>query len=201
MSLDRFLKTVHGWLGVLILPWIVMAGLTGFYQNHGDLVEAVLPFAAPSTDEIVALFQSQPVAQVDPAEAAKLAARLLPDLAAAVAPVGFLGRATYQARSPQGRILRIDAATGAYALQGDFVTTYHRHDGSLLVRVVNWGKLFVLLHRAGWAGDRFGTWPADLTALALVVFGSSGLYLFLTPRLRRWQWRRRVRLSGGGAES
>jgi len=40
LGLERKLRVVHGWLGAIILPWIVLAGLTGFYMNHKDAVIA-----------------------------------------------------------------------------------------------------------------------------------------------------------------
>ncbi|HSF63817.1 MAG TPA: PepSY domain-containing protein, partial [Paracoccaceae bacterium] len=38
----RFLKTLHGWLGVLVLPWVLIIGLTGLYLNHERLVQGLL---------------------------------------------------------------------------------------------------------------------------------------------------------------
>ena len=49
------------------------------------------------------------------------------------------------------------------------------------------------LHEQGWLTRTFGTWLADITAAAMVVFGLSGIVLFLVPRLRRRQNRRRMR--------
>ncbi|MFN3280590.1 MAG: hypothetical protein ACK40I_02810 [Tabrizicola sp.] len=34
----RLLKTVHGWLGVIVLPWVIVIGLTGLFLNHEKLV-------------------------------------------------------------------------------------------------------------------------------------------------------------------
>jgi hypothetical protein len=189
VSLDRFLKTLHGWLGVLILPWIVMAGLTGFYENHGGLVMQRLPYASFPSEAVNRLLAEVPMHPVDAAGAGALAARLLPN--ATLSPAQVFDRPGYEAKTPDA-VLRIDAATGAYALQGDFVTSFHRFDGIRVATLINWGKLMVRLHRAGWLNDQLGTWPADLTALALMLFGMSGLYLFFAPRLRRLRirWRR-----------
>ena len=38
----RLLKTVHGWLGVFVLPWVIIIGLTGLYLNHERLVMGLL---------------------------------------------------------------------------------------------------------------------------------------------------------------
>ena len=34
----RRLKMVHGWLGVIVLPWVILIGLTGLFLNHERLV-------------------------------------------------------------------------------------------------------------------------------------------------------------------
>ncbi|MGV8986686.1 MAG: PepSY domain-containing protein [Cypionkella sp.] len=190
MSLDRLLKTLHGWLGVMILPWIVIAGLTGLYENHAGLVLQRLPYATLPTGEILSLLREQPQLPLDAQGAGELAGRLLPAGFAAPMPAQVFGRPGYEAHGPS-TVLRIDAATGAYLLQGDFVTTFHSADGSRIAKVVNWGKLFVRLHRAGWASDQLGTWPADVTALALMLFGASGMYLFFAPRVRKMRNRGR----------
>ena len=43
MSFERFLRSLHAWLGICILPWVVVAGFTGFYMNHGKLILSLLP--------------------------------------------------------------------------------------------------------------------------------------------------------------
>lgn len=42
MKLLQWLRSIHGWLGILILPWIIALGLTGFYLNHGDAVMSLI---------------------------------------------------------------------------------------------------------------------------------------------------------------
>ncbi|HMS96042.1 MAG TPA: hypothetical protein PKA03_12645, partial [Tabrizicola sp.] len=56
------------------------------------------------------------------------------------------------------------------------------------------GRILTSLHERGWVGSALGTWLADITAGALMVFGLSGLYLFFAPRLRRMK-NRRARLA------
>lgn len=182
--MTRFLKTVHGWLGVMILPWVILAGLTGLYQNHGNLFLRVLP----QTRILPALIADLPSAPVDLAAVQALATT---DLGRHVLAreARVLGRPGFQAVAPD-LTLQVDAATGARLWIGAYVSTLTDADGHVLARQVQWSRLLQRLHRAGWAGDRFGTWPADLAAGALVVFGSSGLWLFLAPRVRRWKNRR-----------
>lgn len=185
MSPDRLLKTLHGWLGFLVMPWVVLAGLTGLYENHGDLVHRLLPQVELGPGPIEAL----PPKPVDQAGAAALAARILPGPAGPVTQVIVFKRPSFEIAGAE--TLRVDQATGAYWREGPFAISLYAPDGRELATRVNWSKLLVRLHRAGWPGDRFGTWPADITAAALVVFGLSGFYLFLAPRLRRFRNRRR----------
>jgi len=42
---EQILRKVHSWLGIFILPWVVVIGLTGLYLNHSKLVIGMLPFA------------------------------------------------------------------------------------------------------------------------------------------------------------
>ncbi|MBL9048118.1 MAG: hypothetical protein JNK34_12550, partial [Tabrizicola sp.] len=37
MAFERLVRTLHSWLGLLILPWVILAGFTGLYMNHEDL--------------------------------------------------------------------------------------------------------------------------------------------------------------------
>lgn len=185
MSLDRPLKTLHGWLGVLVMPWVVLAGLTGLYENHGDLFRRILPQATLGPELIEVL----PPRPVDATGASALAARILPGPTGPVTQVLVFKRPSFEIAGEES--LRVDAATGAYWREGPFAISLYAPDGRELATRVNWSRLLVRLHRAGWPGDRFGTWPADIAAVALVVFGVSGLYLFLAPRFRRFRNRRR----------
>ena len=45
MSFERLVKTIHSWLGVMILPWVVAIGFTGLYMNHNDLILSLFPTA------------------------------------------------------------------------------------------------------------------------------------------------------------
>ena len=44
----KTLRTLHSWLGVVVLPWVIIFGISGFYLNHPDAVRAVLPFKSYS---------------------------------------------------------------------------------------------------------------------------------------------------------
>ena len=38
----RLLRTIHAWLGAVIVPWIVIIGATGFHLDHARPILSVL---------------------------------------------------------------------------------------------------------------------------------------------------------------
>ncbi|SDJ33857.1 hypothetical protein SAMN05421850_11425 [Lutimaribacter saemankumensis] len=42
----KFLRTLHSWLGLIALPWVILFGFTGFYLNHGQAIRSVLPLVS-----------------------------------------------------------------------------------------------------------------------------------------------------------
>ncbi|NBZ87523.1 PepSY-associated TM helix domain-containing protein [Stagnihabitans tardus] len=167
----RRIKTLHGWLGLFAWPWVVMIALTGLYQNHASAIDPFLP-GAPLTEAQLSALPASPVTEVE-------ASALLTE----PEPVTVFGRPGWQGADGRG----IDQATGVRWEPGPWMTLWRDRGGEVIAWRVEWQKLFLRLHRAGWAGENLGTWPADLVALALTLFGLSGLWLFLAPRLRRWR--------------
>ncbi|MCW1919597.1 PepSY domain-containing protein [Rhodobacter sp. KR11] len=164
----RRIKSLHGTLGLLIWPWLVMIALTGLYQNHQSAIDPWLPSDMITAEDLQAL----------PAFPVTTPNLTNPE------PVTLFGRPAWAEHDGSRGI---DAATGATWATGTYLTTWADAQGARIGWRMDWQKLFLRLHRAGWAGDQLGTWPADLAALALVLFGLSGLWLFLAPRLRRWR--------------
>jgi hypothetical protein len=183
--MTRFLKSLHGWLGVMILPWIVMAGFTGLVENHGYAILRHLP----DTRFAPAMVAQLPPSPVDAARVTEMAARLLPQPFLPPSQARVLTRPGFSVIA-QGRTLQVDQATGAYLLIGPYMSTLYDAKGWRIATQVQWPRLMNRLHRAGWASDSLGTWPADLAAGAMMLFGASGLWLFLAPRFRRWRNRR-----------
>jgi hypothetical protein len=186
----RFLKTVHGWLGVIVLPWVILIGLTGLFLNHERLVMGAL--AGSAYDE------SQFDAWADPKPMTVETAR---DLAEALYPrrtASLDGDMTYHGR--EAAIFELDGTqvivalrTGHYWIKTDFRRVTHAPDGTVLETKTYWDSIFKRLHVRGWLTSDFGTWAADITAMAMVVFGLTGIVLFLIPRIRRRRNRRRMR--------
>lgn len=189
MSFERFLKTLHSWLGVMILPWVVAAGFTGLYMNHDDLILSVFP----DTEHYdAALFDASPKAQkVDEAGAERIAEGLAPEALLELndAEDWFHDRHVYTFDAGRYDVI-IDRATGFGWTDGRYMTRTFQPDGTALHTRIRWGRVLSSIHERGWVGTGLGTWLADIVAGALVVFGLSGLVLFVAPRLRRAKNRR-----------
>ena len=192
VSVERFLRSLHGWMGVLVLPWVILAGFTGLYMNHSDLIGGLLP----STDFHVEGFAAAPGAALQDKDSARaIAVAALPGVV--VMPKGkdsYLDRDVFVFASDQGDVL-VDAATGHYWLVSRYLRKLYTPAGQYVSEQIRWGRVMDSLHGSGWLGRSLGSWPADIAATALMLFGFSGLYLFFAPRLRRMRNRRaRARL-------
>lgn len=186
----RLLKTLHGWLGVIVLPWVIIIGLTGLFLNHEGMVLGWLD--GQGYDET--LFDSWPGAQPVTAEAARvLAEAALPDATFTLDPDTTYHGHEVAIFDTFGTQVIVALKTGHYWVKTDLRRVTHAPDGSVLDDKTYWGAIFKRLHVRGWLTSTFGTWLADITATAMVVFGLTGIVLFLLPRLRRRQNRRRMR--------
>jgi len=186
----RFLKTVHGWLGVIVLPWVIMIGFTGLFLNHESLFINVL--APEAYDE--AQFDTWPGAHpVTVDQARTLAEQLYPDAQLTLDADKVYHRREAAIFDTAGTQVIVALKTGHYWVKSDYSRTTHAPDGSVLDRKIYWEAFFKRLHVRGWLTRTFGTWFADITAGAMIVFGLSGIILFLVPRLRRRQNRKRMR--------
>lgn len=87
----------------------------------------------------------------------------------------------------------VDRETGHYWVKTSFRRSTFDPDGTLLHSKIYWGSWFKTIHEYGWFNSQLGTWLADITATAMVLFGVSGIYLFTAPRLRRRKNRRERR--------
>ena len=38
----RTLRTIYSWIGIFVMPWIIVIGLTGLYLNHSKAVNNLL---------------------------------------------------------------------------------------------------------------------------------------------------------------
>ena len=178
----RLFRTVHGWLGIFIFPWVIVIGATGFYLNHP---KAILPaLEGPRYDQ--SRFDAWPAPDLVSLEAARaVALSVWPDEAIdEVSEKVYHDRPSYQFKKASGRII-VTRPTGHYFVKTRYTRRTYAPDGALLHSKIYWGAVFKGLHRAGWLGRSLGTWLADLTSLAMVVFGCTGIILWWVPRSRR----------------
>lgn len=181
-NMIRLLKILHGWLGIFVLPWVIIIGLTGIYLNHPVYF---LGFFTPQIyDE--AEFDAWPGPKpVDSEAAQRMAMSMYPDEKFILGGDNiYHGRDAHVLSGNKVRVI-VAAASGHYWVKTQFRRKTFAPDGTLLHSKVYWASVFKFLHVRGWLGSAFGTWLADITAGAMVVFGFSGIFLFLTPRLRR----------------
>lgn len=181
-SLERSLKVVHGWMGVFILPWVVMIGLTGVSLNHWELVSELI--AAPSYDE--SQFDVLPTqSPIDEFGAISTANKVFPDNQGISIERGrYHDRDVWLIPNNDGKLI-VDTTTGHYWVKSRYSRKTYNPKGVLLHSKVYWGSLFKTLHVRGWYNSKLGTVLADITGFALVVFGLSGIFIFIAPRLRR----------------
>ncbi len=173
------LKNLHGWLGLVVLPWIILMGLTGLYLNHADLVYKYLP--KPGYDE--ARFDQWPdPTPLNRAEAQAVASSAFPGQK--LIPLSqntYHGRDVIEFEAETGRAI-IAVKTGHYWVKTRYTRKTYDPKGRLLDTKIYWDSLFRTLHARGWATGWLGTWLADLTAGAMVLFGLTGIILFVASR-------------------
>ncbi len=178
----RLLKSVHGWLGILVLPWIILIGLSGLYLNHYKLIYPLLP--APTYDE--ARFDAWPAPlPVDVVGARAIASRVFPNDKFELKPgKRYHNRDVITLQGQSGRVI-VTTASGHYWVKTWFTRRTYDPAGKLLDTKIYWGAAIRALHARGWLYSTFGTWLADITAGAMILFGLSGIFLFLASRIGR----------------
>ncbi len=175
----RGLRTIHAWLGFFVLPWILIIGATGFYLNHYQAITAFLDGAAYDESR----FSSHPDAHaIGYKEAFALAETIWPGQQIVDSrDEPYHGHEAFQFTKPSGKII-VTQATGHYFVKTWKTRITYAPDGTLLDRHIYWGPMLKQLHTDGWLGGSLGTWLADITALAMLVFGLSGMVLWWVPR-------------------
>lgn len=188
MPIERLLRTLHSWLGLFILPWVIIAGLTGLYMNHGQLILSIFPDGDISADQFL------PGGTKQTEETARVLAEGLFGTLGEARFKKYEGRKVVAFKDAEDGLVLVDMETGHIWTDDRYFVTLYAPTGEVLATDRHWGKTLNSLHRRGWIGSALGTWLADITASALMVFGATGLFLFVAPRLRRWK-NRRARLA------
>jgi uncharacterized iron-regulated membrane protein len=179
----RLLRTIHAWMGIFIFPWVIIIGATGFYLNHGKTILSVIE--GPKYTE--SRFDEWPVTDPVTRETARAVAQgVWPgEVIEKVTEKPYHDRPSFEFRKASGRII-VTQPTGHYFVKTRYTRRTYAPDGELLHSKTYWGVIFKTLHRAGWLGGSLGTWLADITSLAMVIFGGTGVVLWWVPRSRRF---------------
>lgn len=176
------IRTIHGWLGILVVPWVLIMGATGFYMNHTRMVLSVVQqaeFAESSFNEL------QPPAPITKDTARLLAQSHWPDQPIlSVVKKKYHGWPSYFVKKT-GELFILSIPTGHYYLKTRYSRRTYMPNGTLVHSKTYWGRVFKDLHATGWLGGFVGTLIADFVSIALVLFGVTGSVLWLTPRVRK----------------
>ena len=178
----RLFRTIHAWLGVFIFPWVIVIGATGFYLNHSRALEPALSGPGYKESRFDEWRVTEPVTE---ASARAVAESVWPDEPIdKVAEKDYHGRPSFEFTKASGLIV-VTRPTGHYFVKTGLRRRTYAPDGQLLHSKIYWGSLFKGLHRRGWIGGGLGTWLADITSLAMIVFGMTGAVIWWTTRSRR----------------
>lgn len=166
-----FVKIFHRWLGVLVLPLIVIVGLSGLVLNHSTAIVALL--SDVPYDE--AQFDDWPNPHfIDQSSAEALATGVFPqEVLQQNEKTSYHGRDVIIFDSVSGQVI-IAVATGHYWVKNKHQRLTFDPDGWLIDKKTYWAEMIRNLHGQGWISDVFGTWLADIAATALVIFGLTG---------------------------
>jgi hypothetical protein len=176
------LRSVHSWLGFLILPWVIVYGITGFYLNHSKVVNQLLGSTSFDESQFQIASESE---SLSIASARQLAQKIWPDQQIIKErAIEYHGFASLQFFKPSGQVI-VAIQTGHFYEKTRYYRYTYDPEGNLVDRKFYWSYLFRYFHEAGWIDNSFGVWFADITSLALIIFGLTGFYLFLLPRLRK----------------
>ncbi|HMS95848.1 MAG TPA: hypothetical protein PKA03_11625, partial [Tabrizicola sp.] len=160
MAFERLVRTLHSWLGLLILPWVILAGFTGLYLNHEDLVLSVLPDGNVGASAFI-----DGGTVLDEASARTLAETQFGPVEGGKSKE-FEGRKALSFKARDGSEVLVDMETGHSWLVSRYVVTLYAPDGTVLAHALRGGRLLPSLHERGWGGSALGPWLADITACA-----------------------------------
>ena len=175
----KFLRKLHSWLGIIALPWVILFGVTGFYLNHPDVIRAILPLT--SYEDVGSRFEVLPK-PLTMEEAEKIAQAYWPE-----SQMKSVGKSVYHGyeainfEREAGQII-VAVDTGHYYVKSRWKNLQFSPDGDLVGRKIYWNYVFGVFHRTGWLGWSLGTILADITSLALIIFGISGMVLWYLPK-------------------
>ena len=179
----RTLRTIHGWLGIFVVPWVLIMGLTGFYMNHSKMVLSLFQQKEFSESQFE---KFQPPTTITRDTARILAESVWPKQSIKkIWKKDYHGRSSFYVRKATGLVI-LSIPTGHYYLKTRYTRRTFSPKGELVHKKIYWGRIFKDLHETGWLGGGMGTLLADIISIALIFFGVSGSMMWTIPRVRRF---------------
>lgn len=178
---DRWMRLLHLYTGIFLVPWMVIYALSALFLNHGETFRTLFKVEPPQWQQVREI-DWQPPADAPTDQAARIGLLL--------EAVGLDGAWRIEGKpTPQElRVLRISGS-------GNYRVIWQRRDGTVRVEKQSPGSLYRFVHflhfRAGYglAYTPFLIWAAvvDLVAASILFWVISGIYLWLRqPRQRKW---------------
>ncbi len=181
-KLQKFFRVTHGWLGVIVFPWIFVIGMTGLYLNHKSLVLDWIATFEYDESEFADWPNPTPPTMTD---ALLIAQSIWPDEEIlSLKEDTYHGFDVFSFKKDSGKIM-VTQDTGHYYSKSNLSRVTYAPDGTVLDRKIYWKSVFKWLHARGWLNNGFGTWLADITAGAMMIFSLTGLWIFFAPRTKR----------------
>ena len=175
-------RSIHSWLGILLMPWIIFFGITGLYLNHQELVISWLP----NSEYNEAIFRQNYLENSVSREIAQTIANKYwkDEDSLSVENVVYHDFKSLRFKKPSGYII-ISLNTGHYYVKSNYRRSTFDQNGYRVHTKIYWPYIFGIFHRTGWINWRLQTVLADLSAIALVLFGVTGTIVWYLPKHRR----------------
>ncbi len=181
MSFDKINRRTHLYLGLFLMPWLLMYGVSSFLIIHGSWFGAE---KEPAREAVFERPYSRPVASQGKNNE--------PDLRAAAQEIlkDCNLEGAFWVDKPNPEMLHIDR----FSFRDSINLTYSIKDQKLKAerQPMPWARVPLRMHfRGGYGqpgfGDRFWGLLVDIACVGIIIWVASGLIMWWRlPRLRAW---------------
>ncbi|MBF0176488.1 MAG: PepSY-associated TM helix domain-containing protein [Magnetococcales bacterium] len=186
MQWSNVMRSVHSWMGIIVFPFVFLAGVTGFYLSNEDLFPTSTMFEHIESGEVIWPEKKDP-----------LSLEKAITLANSQWKNGITGKVTKKKINDRNQYILwekggnqrivIDIDNHSYYVKtSDYIKRQYTPDGIHLHTKFYIYNIIEHIHKG-----RLMHWGAfkvavDVTSIALVLFAISGVYLWIRPRLKRY---------------